>query len=420
MDAFAWTVVGSVAGVVGAAAAIVFGLVPFLQNRKQRVAAPGAGGHAGSGVAGLPVVFPAPMLDVEVRGRGEIIEELAGAALVPPGQVRVLAGLGGSGKSTVGRAVAARVTALGRRVWWVSVADPVAMGQQLLGLAGELGAARGQVEEALAGRVNPADVLWGRLEAAGGWVLVLDNADDLAALVTGDRPVASGSGWLRSTRAGLVLVTSRNGDPQAWGPAAAVARLEPLGDADGAQVLLDLAPGAGDRAAAQGLAAELGGLPLALHQAGSYLVSPFAAETTFTSYQQALERRFAELMGRGTSDRAKITVTWEISLRALEAQGKGQARELLRVLSCLDSSVPVPPLLLNHQVLARLCGSTVAVEEGLSGLLSVGLISTPQSVGGGKPGVKVHPLVAQTIRYQAGDALRKPQAVAVDLLAAAA
>lgn len=37
MDAFAWGVVGSVAGVVGAAAAIVFGLVPLLQNwRKAR------------------------------------------------------------------------------------------------------------------------------------------------------------------------------------------------------------------------------------------------------------------------------------------------------------------------------------------------------------------------------------------------
>jgi hypothetical protein len=33
---FAWTVIGSAAGVVGAVAAIVFGLVPLLQGRRER------------------------------------------------------------------------------------------------------------------------------------------------------------------------------------------------------------------------------------------------------------------------------------------------------------------------------------------------------------------------------------------------
>jgi Effector-associated domain 2 len=34
VDTFAWTVVGSVAGVIGAAAAIVFGIIPLLRKRK--------------------------------------------------------------------------------------------------------------------------------------------------------------------------------------------------------------------------------------------------------------------------------------------------------------------------------------------------------------------------------------------------
>jgi len=33
VDAFAWSVIGSVAGVLGAAAAIVFGLIPLLRER---------------------------------------------------------------------------------------------------------------------------------------------------------------------------------------------------------------------------------------------------------------------------------------------------------------------------------------------------------------------------------------------------
>jgi len=71
-------------------------------------------------------------------------------------------------------------------------------------------------------------------------------------------------GGSASSRAGLVLVTSRVGDPRA-GAVADVRRLESLGEGDGAQVLLDLAPHAGDRAAAESLSSQLGGLPLALY-----------------------------------------------------------------------------------------------------------------------------------------------------------
>jgi len=80
---------------------------------------------------------------------------------------------------------------------------------------------------------------------------VLDNADHPATLTAGDRPVNSGSGWLRATRAGLVLVTSRVGDLQRWGPVAQLVQVESLGAADGAQVLLDRAPRAGSRAKAE-------------------------------------------------------------------------------------------------------------------------------------------------------------------------
>ena len=256
-------------------------------------------------------------------------------------------------------------------MWWVPAGDAVSVTQLLLGLAKELGASRAQVEEALAGRLNASDVLWQQLEDAHRWTLVLDNADDPAVLTAGDRPVSSGSGWLRSTRSGLVLVTSRVGDPQAWGSVAQVHRLGPIDEAEGAQVLLDLAPRAGDHAAARSLSVQLGGLPLALHQAGSYLASPFATAATFALYQQALSVRFAELMGRGTEDRERVIATWELSLDALAAHGIGQARTLLRVLSCFASGVPVPPLLLDTDMLAELCGSVARMEDGLFGLFSL-------------------------------------------------
>ena len=303
------------------------------------MSSPSGDGSPGPTALGLSrALLPPPVLDVDVRGREQVIDELAGLALAPSGHAVVLAGLGGLGKSTVARSVAAKALEQDRRAWWVPAIDAVSLTQLLLGLAGELGASRGQVEEALAGRLNPSDVLWQQLETTAGWVLVMDNADNPASLGTGGRPANSGSGWLRSTRSGLVLVTSRAGDPEVWGPVAQVHRLEPLDEANGAQVLLDLAPNAGDRTAAQSLSAQLGGLPLALRQAGSYLASSFATAATFAQYQQALSVRFAELMGRGIDDRARVIATWELSLDALAVQGVGQARPLLRVLSCFASA----------------------------------------------------------------------------------
>lgn len=422
MGGFAWTVIGSVAGVV---AAVVFGVMPLRDARRQRREQAAADAAAAAAAElerarRLDGLLPAPVLDAEVRGRAGGIRELAGLGLAPNGRIRVLAGLGGTGKSTVARAVATRLAA-DRRVWWVPASDGPALTGQLLGLARELGALLAVVQEALAGRVNPADVLWPALEARPGWVLVLDNADDLAALACDGRYAGSGAGWLRETQAGLVIVTSRVADAGAWGPVAEVIRLETLGGADGGRVLTDLAPDAGSREDAMRLAGRLGGLLLALHQAGSYLASPFAPEATFAGYERALTGpRFAELLGRGRDNQAKVTVTWELSLSALEAHGAGQARSVLRVLSCLDATVPVPPLLLDDGVLAGVCGDKGAVQECLEGLLSVGLIDlATKPAMGSRAAVKVHPLVGEVTRHQSGDALAVSAETAASMLSAA-
>jgi tetratricopeptide (TPR) repeat protein len=412
----AWTVVGSVAGIAGASAVIVFGVIPLVQARRK---APERSDDRGGTAAATGVLLPAPVLAVRVRGREDMIATLLKLVSGWDDYVHVLTGLGGAGKSTVARAVAAQIAADGGRVWWVPAGEAVLLAQRLLGLAQELGASPGQIEDAHAGRVNPSDVLWGQLGKSPGWTLILDNADDLAALTVGGWSANSGSGWLRQSRAGLVLVTSRVGDGQAWGPVARMHRLEPLAEEDGAQVLLDLAPQAGNERAAQSLSGQLGGLPLALHQAGSYLASPFATETTFAEYEAALSERFGELMSRGDDDRAKVIVTWELSLAALRNQGNQHAETLLRVLSCFASSVAVPALLLDRDLLAGMCGTRTAVEDGFSGLLSVGLIDIVKPAASGRPDVKVHSLVAQTIRFRAGEGLLTSMQQAVDLFAAA-
>jgi hypothetical protein len=95
------TVVGTVAAVV----AVPVALLQLRQGRKKSVA--GSAEQPNDRGPGIPerardvLPCPAGRLPVHVRGRDDVIADLAGLAERPDGQVQVLAGLGGSSKSTV-------------------------------------------------------------------------------------------------------------------------------------------------------------------------------------------------------------------------------------------------------------------------------------------------------------------------------
>ena len=375
---------------------------------------------------------PVGRLPEQVRGRDVLLGRLSELVAAPDGRAHVLTGLGGLGKSTVALGVAKVALAQGRPVWWAPGGDGSSLASTLLGLAQALGADASVVEAARIGRADACDVVWGQLEARHGWVLVIDNADDVSALSASGRPVRDGNGWVRGSQAGLVVVTSRDSDMRHWGRSTELHPVGWLSDTDGGHVLLDLAPEAGDRADAEALSVRLGGLALALHHAGSQLSSPFAAEQGFTEYHAALKSGFTELLGPpGTvDDREVVTRTWEVSLEQLAQAGVPQARGLLEVLTWFSGAVPIPVSGLDRDVLGRVCVGTgsAGVGVGLEALLSVGLLETSMSsaeaMSGQRPGrgeVMMHPLVVETIRHQLGSeaAAGLAASVAVDLLAAA-
>src|ERR1039457_4622434 len=152
MDAgLAWTVVGSIAGVAAVVAGVVFGVLQLWQGRGNSRALADDDPLAGADRETARVLLPPPVgrLPEVVRGRDDLVGVLAGLASVPDGRVHVLAGLGGCGKSTVALAVAARARESVRRVWWVPAVDQASVTGLLLGLARQLGAADGEVQEAL-------------------------------------------------------------------------------------------------------------------------------------------------------------------------------------------------------------------------------------------------------------------------------
>ena len=400
-----------VLGLLGAIIGSVGVAIAWIQLRRTPRVSTGSGAGGGEPPQDsedeLPLDVPAAgvlrpptgRLPAQVRGRVDLLSLLTKQLNAPDGHVHVLAGLGGVGKSTIALSVADVAMDLGRPVWWVPAVDADTIAAVLLGLVRELGAPSSDVEEALAGRRDASGLVWRYLEQTAGWVLAFDNADNIDELCTGHGPIIDGMGWLRPSRRGMVLVTSRISDVTLWGRHATVHAVPALCEQDGAQVLLDLAPAAGSVADARQLSIRLGGLPLALHHAGSYLASSFSDERTFVSFQDSLEQHFGRVMDwRGMDDRSTVMATWELSLDALARKGIEDARPLLQILSCFAAASPVPYRLLQSIGRSDALASD-SLADTLSALVAVGLLETRASLADeNRTDVVVHPLVAETQR----------------------
>jgi tetratricopeptide (TPR) repeat protein len=357
----------------------------------------------GSGLIGGSVGVPLGRHPAEVRGREELLRTLLEAR----GLV-VLAAMGGMGKSTVAAELTQRVPR-SWPVWWVSAADASSLTAGMVTVARRLGASEAELR-AVANQAGDApDRFWSMLERGPeGWLLVLDNADEPDLLAARGGTAADGTGWVRASRRGLVLVTSRQADQSTWGRSARVIRLPPLSDAAAAQVLLDLAPQAGDQAQAEALARRLGGLPLALHLCGRHLQSAITRWFQFASFLQALghESDGVRLLSpdpdtpQGTDPRAAVMQTWELSLDDLARSGLPHARAVLRLLSCFAPGIPIPVDLLEATdltgLLAGESGSRMdtRLEQALRGLERLGLVDTVA----GQRTVLVHRVIADVNR----------------------
>jgi CRP-like cAMP-binding protein/tetratricopeptide (TPR) repeat protein len=382
----------------------------------------------GSPPSPLPVAAPLGKLPPDVRGRDGLLGELRRALRPYPWRASrafVIAGMGGLGKSTVALTAARMAKQRGYRVWWVRAADSALLTSGMLEVLRELGAPESVTVPVREGaRTAPArawEFLNGDHVAGRRWLLVFDGADNPAVLAGADATTpADGTGWLRADPAGMVIVTTRIRDPQVWGTRVTLRELKPLDDEVGAEVLRDLAPEVADPGGheARELSRRLGGLPLALHLAGTYLGSPFARWSTFADYREALDgvelpAAIADIEEQGADIHATVQRTWDLSLDALAAEGRPQALPLLLVLSCFAPATPIPAWLLQLPPLADLLAGQPGapadnhgaerrrLRDGLQGLSRTGLIEI--SAGGSPAGVNavmVHPVVADANRIR--------------------
>lgn len=326
-------------------------------------------------VSELSVAIPDNLLRHKLRGRDDLIAELTALAGTEGGYF-VLNGAGGCGKSALAAAVGDKVRA-DHIVWWVDGTTRDTLVSGLFEVAVQAGASRVEAREVWRNGESAKDLLWRALRRSNNspWLLIVDNADEPAVL----------EGWLQEPPAGnTVLVTSRDRRPAVWARHVIMREVLPISYADGAAVLMALAPGAGSAAEAQRLANRLGGLPLVLMLVGTYLArtgtGPALPEShhprSFSEYVAALDTEFPDAIS-SLGDQILVR-TWERSLDLLELQGVPAARPLFRLLAFLMTPV-VPAVLLVPSVL-RLAprffpGLEVSdLENAVDGLIGFGLL----------------------------------------------
>jgi tetratricopeptide (TPR) repeat protein len=354
----------------------------------------------------------------EVRGRATLVGVLTEQVRSGAGSVMLLHGGGGYGKSTVALS-AARVLRDEATVWWVDATSSTSLAQGLREVAIDAGADWHQVKDAWSGCNSAAELLWRTLNARTEcWLLLVDNADDPAVLA-GPDGVVDGRGWIRTPAStGTVVITSRDSRAGVWPGQLQRRAVDALSDADGAAVLSDLAPRAGDLTAAVGLARRLGGLPLALRLAGRYLAATattpalpgLVVPRSFAEYGTAWETRLADITvptdGTILAERELLGKTWELSLDLLVTRGLRLARPVLRLAAFL-AAAPIPYEVLDASVLtdkAIFAGVTPAgLLEVVSGLIGLGLLEhrTGDAETGERDAVVVHPVVRDSCRWQA-------------------
>jgi hypothetical protein len=235
-----------------------------------------------------------------------------------------LSGLGGAGKTSVAMEYAYRHLG-GLRVAWQFACEDAAV---LAAGFGELAAQLGTQE--LGGTRDPVASVHAVLAASEtGWLLIFDNAADLASV----------QAFLPPAGPGRVLVTSRN---PSW-PPGQVLDVPVLNTEVAADFLVNRTDDADEQAAIE-LATELGGLPLALGQAVAHIQS---SSGTLTDYLTLFRQRRPEMLARGqpAGYDSTIATTWSLAFAELE-QSAPSAVGLLRLLAfCAPEAVPLRLLL---------------------------------------------------------------------------
>ena len=334
--------------------------------------------------------LPLASIGTLFKGREAFLDDLRNRLGVLDGRATAIVnrlavhGLGGVGKTRAAVEYAWRHADAYTSLLFVSAPTVAELRANLANLAGVLGtsATTASVDDQLA-------AVLGWLEANPGWLLIVDNVDN-------EEAARAIEGLLARLQKGHVLITSRIGN---WSAGVERLDLDLLAPAAAAEFLLDRTSQrrkkGDDTIQAAAIAGELGGLALALEQAGAYIDT---LGLSFAEYLQRWEARRPDVLRwhdlRLMQYPASVAVTWETTFSQLEEP----ERRLLEILAWLAPE----PILLVLLDAAPLVKAIPEPREALAGLRRFSLARFDAS----GDAVLIHRLVQEITRGRMADADR--------------
>jgi tetratricopeptide (TPR) repeat protein len=332
----------------------------------------------------LPI-SPSPFF----TGRDEALKEIDAA--FKAGKAAALCGLGGVGKTQT----AARYALLHRRdyqaVLWVSAATREALLSGFAALASLLNLPEAGAQEQ--GVAVSAVKRW--MERSSDWLLILDNANDLAVVREFGLPAAASGRLLLTTQAHALGGLGHRVGIEEMEPDEGASLLLRRASLLGEEESLSVAAGA-DREMARQISEELGGLPLALDQAGAYI------EETGCSLERYLElyrRKGAELherRGGVAPDHLSVAATFALSFGNVK-QASEPAAEILRLCALLAPEAIPEEILAKGGVdlgpiLAPAAADPLKLDAALAAAMRYSLLRRRDGT------LRIHRLVQEVIR----------------------
>ena len=258
-------------------------------------------------------------------GRAQILEDLR-RELTAKGKV-ALSGMGGIGKTQTAAEYAYSHRGEYQAVLWVNADNEDSIKSDFSALAVRLNLL--EQDETDRDKAVVAMKQW--LMGQSGWLLILDNADELGLV----------SDWLRTEWGGHILLTTRS---HATGSIPRV-ELKVMGAEDGALFLLRRSKliAVGDtlgtvtdaeRKLAVEITGEMGGLPLALDQAGAFIEEMSSSLGEYLELYRLEGDKLRVDRGGYIADHQPVTITFSMAWQKV-AQSSAGAADMLKVCAFL-------------------------------------------------------------------------------------
>jgi tetratricopeptide (TPR) repeat protein/DNA-directed RNA polymerase specialized sigma24 family protein len=281
----------------------------------------------------LPVIWNVPYSrNPFFVGRDEILASLhhqLQAQTSMFSQPQAVCGLGGIGKTQIVVEYAYRYHQDYQAILWTSAERAESLVSSFVALAGLLHLP----EQEAKGHETIVQSVKRWLETHHGWLLVLDNADDQAMLSTFLPPSLNGH-VLLTTRATMTSQLARRLEIETLVPEQGALFLLRRAGLLPQDALLERVSQE-ERKLARQISLELGGLPLALDQAGAYLkktgTSLNAYRQLYQEYRTNLLRQRSEI---GAMHTLPVATTWSVSFQQVKEHNPAAA-DLLRLLAWL-------------------------------------------------------------------------------------